>query len=146
MNLKDILKENDLFYDLAESIIVDQRFVLNHLNKMRFKKPVTNKEVFRSILESKYYIEKHANQNFCLDHLSKSIGISKYHFIRTFKHIFDLSPYQYQQKFRLLNAKSLLLNGVSIQKSAFETGYADTPSFSKAFKKNFGKAPSEFLK
>ncbi|MBU3659017.1 MAG: helix-turn-helix transcriptional regulator [Flavobacteriales bacterium] len=139
------LKE-ELFYSLAESIITDQRFIFNHLNKMDFKKVNTNEEVFRILLKSKELLDLHAMKNLSLEEISQGAGISKYHFIRLFKNVFGISPYQYQIRRRLENAKLELLNGVSILDTAFAHGYGDLATFSKAFKQAFGQAPSQFIK
>jgi AraC-like DNA-binding protein len=139
------LKE-ELFYSLAESIITDQRFIFNHLNKMDFKKANTNEEVFRLLLKAKERLDLHAIKNLSLEEISSAAGISKYHFIRLFKNVFGLSPYQYQIRRRLENAKLEILKGVSILDTAFAYGYADLASFSKAFKQAFGQSPSQFIK
>jgi AraC-like DNA-binding protein len=138
--------QEELFYSLAESIITDQRFIFNHLNKLEFKKQNTNEEVFRLLLKAKELLDLHAIKNLSLDEISSAAGISKYHFIRLFKNVFGLSPYQYQIRRRLENAKLEILKGVSILDTAFAYGYADLASFSKAFKQAFGQSPSQFIK
>jgi AraC-like DNA-binding protein len=84
--------------------------------------------------------------NFSLEQLSKQAGISKYHFIRVFKHVFGVSPYQYQKRKRLVEARNLINQGLTIQETAILLGYADVPTFSKAFKQHFGRAPSHLIK
>jgi AraC-like DNA-binding protein len=145
-NFNNQFLKEELFYSLAESIITDQRFIFNHLNKMDFKKVNTNEEVFRLLLKAKELLDLHAMKNLSLEEISAGAGISKYHFIRLFKNVFGISPYQYQIRRRLENAKIELSNGVSILDTAFAHGYADLATFSKAFKQAFGQAPSQFLK
>jgi AraC family transcriptional regulator len=140
--LKNDIQQNELFYSLAESIITDQRFVFNHLNKMSFKKLVTNEEIFRALLNAKSFIDEHILENLSLEDLSRIAGISKYHFIRLFKNTFNVSPYQYQKRMRLEFAKHQLLEGKELLDVAISIGYADLPTFSKAFKQVFGIAPS----
>lgn len=137
------LQENELFYSLAESIINDQRFVFDHLNKMDFKKIVTNEEVFRSVLHAKSFIEEHITDNLSLEQICLEAGISKYHFVRVFKNTFGISPYQYQKRKRLDHARLELLKGRSVLETALLFGYADVPTFSKAFKQALGKSPSQ---
>jgi AraC family transcriptional regulator len=74
------------------------------------------------------------------------VGLSEFHFIRLFKQSFSISPYQYIIQCRLAHAQTLLANHVSIANTAFDTGFADVFSFSKAFKKAFGMSPSGFVK
>lgn len=135
------LQEQELFYSLAESIITDQRFIFDHLNNLDFKKNVTNEEVFRSILLAKNFIDDRITDNLSLDEISMKIGISKYHFIRVFKQVFGVSPYQYQKRKRLELAKIDLLKGNDILCTAVLYGFPDASSFSKAFKQQFGQTP-----
>ena len=145
-NYNNQFLQEELFYSLAESIITDQRFIFNHLNKMDFKKVNTNEEVFRLLLNAKELLDLHAMKNLSLEEISAGAGISKYHFIRLFKNVFGISPYQYQIRRRLEHAKLEILKGVSILDAAFAYGYADLASFSKAFKQAFGQSPSQFIK
>jgi AraC-like DNA-binding protein len=73
-------------------------------------------------------------------------GISKYHFIRVFKAAFGISPYQYQKRKRLELAKTDLLSGEEILFTAIRYGFADTATFSKAFKQQFGVTPGAVKK
>lgn len=52
----------------------------------------------------------------------------------------------YITQLRMEKAKSLLEEGLRPSEAWMETGYQDIFSFSKAFKKHFGIAPSEFIK
>jgi len=135
------LQQNELFYSLAESIITDQRFVFDHLSKLDFKRNVTNEEVFRSVFQAKSLIDESITENLSLEKIAYQIGISKYHFIRVFKSVFGISPYQYQKRKRLELAKLDLLSGEEILSTAIRYGFADTPTFSKAFKMQYGQTP-----
>jgi len=139
-------QQNELFYSLAESIITDQRFVFDHLSKLDFKKNVTNEEVFRAVLLAKTFIDEQINENISLEKMALQTGISKYHFIRVFKSAFGISPYQYQKRKRLELAKLDLLRGNEIFFTAIRYGFPDVPSFSKAFKQQFGQTPGSIKK
>lgn len=145
-NCDSLYLQEELFYSMAECIITDQRFVFNHLNKMDFKKVNTNEEVFRLLLEARELLDLSAMKNLSLAEISAGAGISRYHFIRLFKNVFGISPYQYQQRKRLENAKLELLNGRSIYDTAMRHSYSDAAAFSKAFKQAFGQSPSQFVK
>ena len=135
------LQQNDLFYSLAESIITDQRFIFDHLSKLDFKKNVTNEEVFRAVFQAKSFIDEHITDNLSLEKITLQVGISKYHFIRVFKSVFGISPYQYQKRKRLEFAKLDLLSGNEILLTAIRFGFPDVSTFSKAFKQQFGLTP-----
>lgn len=140
------LHQNELFYSLAESIITDQRFVFDHLTNLDFKKDLTNEEVFRSVLNAKSFIDENLTANLSLENIAIQSGISKYHFIRVFKSAFGISPYQYQKRKRLELAKSELIKGNNIFFTAIQYGFPDVPTFSKAFKQQFGQTPGSIRK
>lgn len=136
------LHQNELFYSLAESVITDQRFVYDHLNKMEFRKVATNEDVFRVILDAKSFMDQHLMESLSLEQICLQAGISKYHFIRVFKNTFGISPYQYLKRKRLEMAKLEIDQGRTIKETAFLYGYGDVPAFYKAFKQVFGKSPA----
>jgi AraC-like DNA-binding protein len=84
--------------------------------------------------------------NLSLEELSKQIGISKYHFLRVFKNTFGISPYQYQKRMRLLQARQELMLGHDILETAIRYGYYNVQSFTKAFKSTFGQTPGAIKK
>ncbi len=144
--ITNLLQQNELFYSLAESIVTDQRFVFDHLHKMDFRKVLTNEEVLRALLLAKEFMDVSFLEDLSLEQISLKAGISKYHFLRLFQNTFGISPYQYLKKKRLTQARISLLNGQSIQEVIYNFGFADSQSFSKAFKQEFGLPPSSIKK
>ncbi len=142
----DDFQHEELFYSLAESIVTDQRVVLNHLSKLNFKKQETNHELFRILLKAKDIMDTNLFDSLKLDEITTASGISKYHFIRLFKSVFGISPYQYLKRQKLEYARQQLSGGSKINDLASLLGYPDTPSFSKAFKQIFGITPSSVKK
>ena len=145
-SIRTDLQQNELFYSLAESIVTDQRFVFDNLNKMDFKKAVTNEEVFRSLMNAKSFMDENMLEKLSLDQICQQANLSKYHFIRLFKNTFGISPYQYLNRKLLELAKQELVGGKSIGEVAVLCGFADSAAFSKAFKKHHGGAPSYLQK
>ena len=137
---------SEFFYSIGESIVVDQTVIFEQFSKLNFKKQFVNKDVFRNLLNAKAYIDDCFLDEINLDQLVQVACISKYAFIRLFKTTFGISPYQFVLQKRLVYAKSCLQQGVSTGDVAAKTGFADTASFSKAFKNYFGLAPSKIDK
>ena len=145
-NFVHSLHDEELFYSLAESVIMDQRFVFNQLSKLNFKKHETNQELLRALLKAKEVMDTTLFDAIRLDDLALTSGLSKYHFIRLFKSVFGISPYQYIKHRKLDLARMQLLKGSRVVDVAVQFGYPDTPSFSKAFKQLFGLNPSAINK
>lgn len=136
----------ELFYSLAEHIIFDQKQIFESYDKLNFKKQETNQELFKKLLDSKDWISKNLAEDLDVAKLSSEFGISMYHFIRLFKSTFNLSPYQFILQQRLQSSKIYIEKGASVTDVALDLGFADVQSFSKAFKKQFGIAPSKLPK
>lgn len=64
-------------------------------------------------------------------------------FHRHFKSVTALSPVQYQKRIRLLQARSLLLNGGrGVTAAAMEVGYESPTQFSREYARAFGQPPA----
>ena len=74
-------------------------------------------------------------QKFNLDDLAQEAYLSKYHFIRTFKALFHMSPYQYVLQLRLRKAKELLSLDYSYNEVSLRIGFSDEKNLRKAIKK-----------
>jgi AraC-like DNA-binding protein len=144
--IRNDLQRNELFYSLAESIVTDQRFIFEHLNKMDFKKVSTNEEIFRALLTAKNFIDENLLEELSLDQICLQAGLSKYHFIRLFKSTFGISPYQYLKRKLLELAKKDLISGKTVSEVYAIYGFSDVAAFSKGFKQQFGIAPSKLNK
>jgi AraC family transcriptional regulator len=145
-----MLSENqlhsDIFYSLAECVVKDQSQLQQHLVQLNAVKTETNNRLFHFVWDAKNYLDNHFLEKIDIETLSKTIGLSEYHFIRLFKKVFLLSPYQYIISQRLTFSKILLLDNHSVQETAFLVGFADVFSFSKSFKNAFGVSPIAFKK
>jgi len=103
------------------------------------------KKKMRSILQ---FIDSHLNENMSVDRLAKFACFSKYHFHRQFSTYVGIGVYQYIQLLRLKRASYQLVfrQDQQIIEIAFDAGFENPESFSRAFKKNFGQTPSQFRK
>jgi AraC-like DNA-binding protein len=140
------LVTNELFFTLAECIVNDQRKCFTHFAKLQFMKQETNQRLFSFLWNAKEYMEQHFQESISVEQIAAHVNVSEYHFIRLFKSIFTVTPYQYILQQRLNFAKVLLLENVAIKEVAYQCGFADVQSFSKAFKSTFGITPNTFKK
>ncbi|SFH65412.1 AraC family transcriptional regulator [Bradyrhizobium sp. Gha] len=91
------------------------------------------------------YIEEHLGEQVCLLKLAELARLSLHHFCRAFKQSFGVPAYQYQVQRRMELAKLLLADhAISITDIALSLGYAQTSSFSSAFRKTTGWTPTTF--
>lgn len=76
----------------------------------------------------------------------KAIFVSKYHITREFKKYTGFTFHQYVMKKKLIYAKHLLREYRSSSAVYSKSGFSSYPHFLKAFKREFGITPKEFLK
>ncbi|MDJ0659499.1 MAG: AraC family transcriptional regulator [Crocosphaera sp.] len=91
------------------------------------------------------YIDAHLDQNLKLENLAKLLGVSQFHFSRSFKQSVGLSPYQYLIEQRIERAKQLLKKtNQSILDIALDCGYNSHSHLSKQFRKVTGMTPKAY--
>jgi AraC family transcriptional regulator len=91
------------------------------------------------------YIEAHLADSVPLAELAALVDYSPFHFARAFKRSFGLPPHRYHVNRRIERAKELLaVPGNSVTSVGLAVGFAETSSFSAAFRKATGRAPSDY--
>jgi AraC family transcriptional regulator len=133
----------DFYFAIAEKVVADHIPTFKELQNIATIKLQTRKDLWRRINQSKVFIDTYFAQIANIQEIAKEVGMSEYHFFRTFKAVYGISPHQYLLHKRLEYAHKILKNGnFSVSEAALETGFGDIYAFSKAFKKLFGYAPS----
>lgn len=133
----------ELYFTLSEKIVADHIPIIQQLSAIRAVKPLTRKELYRKTAIGKEFIDCYFKETPSIERVAKEAGLSEYHFFRLFKTLYATTPHQYGLQRRLETARTLLKSGhQSISDIALEVGFSDIHSFSKAFKKYFGTAPS----
>lgn len=91
------------------------------------------------------HINDNLGKQVCLKELADLARLSSHHFCRAFKQSFGIPPHQYQVQRRIEAAKQLLEGRTrSITDIALDLGYGQTSSFSSAFRKATGWAPTAY--
>ena len=88
------------------------------------------------------YINRNLSENLSIDQLANRFFFSKYHIMRKFKNETGDTIHNYITSKRLLMARSLISQGMPVMKAAQASGFHDYTTFVRAYKKQFGKAPS----
>ncbi|MBU0677369.1 MAG: AraC family transcriptional regulator [Verrucomicrobia bacterium] len=103
----------------------------------------TDKE--RLLFKAKKLLEDPACDDIDIAGISQKAGMSSYHFIREFGHMFGISPQKYRHAVMMGRAgKVLTQTDDSVSAIAERYGYADASSFSKSFRKHFGVSPQQY--
>lgn len=91
------------------------------------------------------YINSHLSQELSVEVLAGQVYTSKYHFMRRFKQLTGCSVHQYVLQKRLLTAAGLLRSGFSAQDACARCGFQDYSAFHRAFRRQFGASPRDFM-
>ncbi len=89
------------------------------------------------------YLNAHLTEGLTIDELAARFYISKYHMMRRFRDETGYTIHGYVTEKRLLLAQQLLEQGLPMGETALRCGYQEYSTFSRAYKKQFGRAPSE---
>jgi AraC family transcriptional regulator len=91
------------------------------------------------------YIEAHLNDEIPLLELAAVAQLSPYHFARAFKQTFGAPPHRYHMNRRMERAKALLeLPTRTVTDVGMMLGFAETSSFTSAFRRSVGTTPSDY--
>lgn len=90
-------------------------------------------------------IERDPAGDLTLGNLAKALGLSPYHFLRTFERLTGLTPHQYILRARLREAATrLALEPSKVIEIALDSGFGDVSNFNHAFRAEFGVSPRAF--
>lgn len=121
---------------------------LVYLNRAYFDTPdsirsdVTENEKINEIVA---YINDNLSENLSLDQLASTFYISKFYLNNKFKQYTGLTVYQFIIKKRLTVARNMLRAGTPVMDACMRCGFGDYSNFRKAFKREYGRNPSDFI-
>lgn len=70
--------------------------------------------------------------------------MSRFHYIRTFRRIYGVTPRQYLRDLRIAKAKALLKKGLPVTQVCLDVGYESLATFSRSFRRCTGHSPREY--
>lgn len=104
------------------------------------------KDIVELIQNAIDYMEEHLKSEIEIVGLSEMTGYSEYHFCQLFQTVTGLSVKQYLVCRRLKHAAYEISKGVKKQEVAYTYGFDTYAGFYKAFCREYGMSPSEYLK
>ncbi|MCK6691249.1 MAG: helix-turn-helix domain-containing protein [Thermoanaerobaculia bacterium] len=132
-----------LFYTLAENLVRFDRQTRQQIDGIKARSASTKQELYRRVLAARAFMFDQWEDPLSLDEVARYACLSPYHFHRSFREAFGESPMRWFKKLKLERARALLATE-SVSATALRCGFADVFSFSKAFKRAWGVAPSVF--
>ena len=132
------------FFALAERAVMHENENLKGMNSLSCVKNTTRKEILRRLMMAKYFMEENFRLPLKIKEIAEAGLMSEFHFFRSFKEAFGITPHRFLLKKRLNAAYHQLKSAeTSVGDAAAGNGFSDIYSFSKTFRKHYGIAPSE---
>ncbi|MGX7163453.1 AraC family transcriptional regulator [Enterococcus massiliensis] len=130
-----------------EQKLIDYMIFLNQLVQKEESENQSNTIVQNERIEQIIqYISTHLTDALSLEEMEKTFFVSKYYITREFKKHTGITFHQFVLKKRLLYSKQLLKEYKNSSQVYSKAGFTSYPHFLKAFKKEFGLTPKEFIK
>jgi len=115
-----------------------------HLDGIEAARPATRYELLRKLNVARSYLHAVEDRAVPLEELAGHAGISKFHLLRNFRSCFGHSPSAYHRRLRLEAGKKAVDGGtMTVGEAAHRFGFADVSSFSHAYRRVFGAAPTD---
>jgi AraC-like DNA-binding protein/quercetin dioxygenase-like cupin family protein len=96
------------------------------------------------ILNVLLFLQQNFTRRIIIEEMASVSGLSRSRFEYLFHATMGCGPIEHLSRIRLLRAKSLLLDNVSITDAAFQVGIEDSSRFSKMFRRMEGVSPIEW--
>ncbi len=136
-NSQSILELDSVIFETVSTILE------NYGDRKR--KQVEPKREHRAVKQAKEFLSENVEAKISLEEVSKAVGLSQYHFLRTFKRATGLSPHVYRTQQRLEKAKQMLKKGIPLAEIALATGFNDQSHFNNKFRQFTAATPHQYL-
>lgn len=113
----------------------------------RVELPNLNPAVFSALQRHRIFefVEERLDENFGLESLASTVGLSPFHFSRRFKAEFGQTPHSFIIRKRIERAKTMLKKrNIAMKAVALDCGFSDQSHFCRTFRKMVGVTPAEY--
>jgi AraC family transcriptional regulator len=126
---------------LAASVLGE----LNCLSAVSIKQPTMQDE--RRIATALRFMEERFREPLSLENVATIVGLSPYHYLRTFRRVVGLTPHRFLLQRRLHEAALLLrATRLSVMEIALNVGFGDLSHFNHTFRAAFDMTPTNYRK
>ena len=138
-----LMKERKSSNELLMSSYCDNMLTIMHT---RIQSSIRNiGEGYSRMEEARSYILSHYDENMNVSELAERAYMTDSAFIRKFRKLYSLTPYQFLQKTRMDNAALLLeTTELTVQEICSNVGFTDQNNFSKQFRLHFRQSPTSY--
>jgi AraC-like DNA-binding protein len=136
---------DEQLHSLMARLLQAHSRVLREVERLPAARPATRLELYRRLHLARDYIDACYAGPLTLADLAGTAGLSPNHLLRTFRQLFQTTPYEYITARRLALARRLLAETERpISEICLAVGFESLGSFSWLFRRKVGVAPSEY--
>lgn len=137
------IRGGDSFEEIAiEMGAAVMRLAGENRHELPAPRPTDRVRIMRVI---RYVDEAGADRPHTLSDLAAVAGLSRYHFLRTFKSVVGITPHQWLLRIRLRDAaEQLRATNLPVTQIALNAGFDDLSNFIREFRAEFGIAPRQY--
>ena len=140
-------QREEALLDLLILVLRQNRDQMKSFGLPSARKASTRAELQKRIVTALDYIHVHYADAVTLDQLAQVCCLSKFHFLRVFKEVFGLSPYQFIKQLRVQKALELIREThLPLRHIALQVGMGEGSALSKLIYRQTGNYPSGIRK
>jgi AraC-like DNA-binding protein len=133
------------FHVIMQGLLRAQANIYQETLSIPAMRAATREELYRRIHYAREYAAALFATPITLDDMARAAGLSPNHLLRTFKQVFDQTPYQFVIARRIAYAQELLRSSDrDITDICFAVGFASLGAFSWWFRQRVGVSPSRY--
>lgn len=140
------LYAEELTTEVLKAAYREQFLASRKLQNIKVQKRTTKEETLKRLIVAYEFIQDNIDRPITAQELSSVSCLSKFHLYDSFRAIFGKTPHQFINNVKLQKAMLILkTESSSVGEVCDNLGFNDISSFSKLFKKKYGKSPSYFM-
>jgi len=138
---------NKILLNLVSTFLIQYTETANQIMRLPVVKKSTRQELYKRLFHARQYMHDNVGRNIGIDDLAKEACMDKFHFLKTFKKLYNITPHQYFIDLKLRKAHDLLKDkNCSVGEVCNAIGFESIYSFSNLFKRRFHVSPSGLMK
>ncbi len=132
---------------LRSCLILDHKEKGRNINIPAAKKSTKQELIKRMVVAKDYIYSNYNNPTLSVGYVSECVSMSHFHFLRIFRHVYGISPYQYLKGIRIEKAKYLIRKTqMPIDEIAYAVGFREATTLYPILKKELAQTPLEYRK
>jgi len=146
LSLEDVKRiESHTRVKLQSKGIWSDAETITALNRTILGTDVLSASTSRAVKQAIAYIQQNYTRPISRWEIAEAVGVSEDYLSRVFSRELNISPWDYLNRYRVLQSKHLLLNTAdTIGAIAHRMGFKDQAYFSRIFRKGTGMSPQGF--